>query len=266
MKAKTYQQLFQDKTHAKLIPFFVLGDPNPEDSLSLIMTAVNAGADALELGIAFSDPIADGPTIQKADSRALEQNVNCAAAFSIIQKIREKTDMPIGLLVYYNLICHYGVEAFYRDAAAAGVNSVLVADLCVDDADEVESYLQKYHLESVYMVTPNTSDERKRIIAQKCTGLIYTVAVLGVTGMREDVNLAVGPLVRSLKSMTAAPVCVGFGVSKPEHCRQIAQSGADGMFVGSAVVKIIEENLSQPDRGRGVLRECIRSLAQALRM
>ena len=259
-----YRDMFASDDRAKLIPFFVLGDPDPDSSVELITSAVKAGADALELGIPFSDPIADGPTIQKADIRALEHNVDCAAAFDIIKRIKAACDVPIGLLMYYNLICNYGKEAFYRDAAAAGVNSVLVADLCVDDADEVTDLLQANNLDSVYMVTPNTSDDRRRMIAQRCTGLIYTVGVLGVTGARAELSDAIGPLVKQLKQMTNIPVCVGFGVSKPEHCRQLAQLGADGMFVGSAVVKIIEDNLNTPDHGVAALTEYIKALRSAL--
>ena len=262
---KTYQDIFSRDGRAQLIPFFVLGDPDPAASVKLIKAAVDAGADALELGIPFSDPIADGPTIQKADVRALEQGVNCARAFDMIREIRAACDVPIGLLMYYNLICHYGKEAFYRDAAAVGVNSVLVADLCVDDAEEVNQLVRANGMETVFMVTPNTAPQRRQAITQQCTGLIYTVAVLGVTGARTELSQTIGPLVQSLKTMTDVPVCVGFGVSKPQHCRALADAGADGIFVGSAVVKIIEDNRDQPDHGEAKLREFITSLRQALR-
>ena len=261
---KTYQEIFSGDGRAQLIPFFVLGDPDPAASVRLIRAAVESGADALELGIPFSDPIADGPTIQKADIRALEQGVTCGRAFEMIREVREFCDVPIGLLMYYNLICHYGKEEFYRAAAAAGVNSVLVADLCVDDAAEVNDLVRANGMETVFMVTPNTAAERRELITEQCTGLIYTVAVLGVTGARTELSEAIGPLVQSLKGMTDVPVCVGFGVSKPEHCRALAEAGADGMFVGSAVVKIIEDNLDQPDRGEAKLRAFISSLRQAL--
>ncbi|MBN1435925.1 MAG: tryptophan synthase subunit alpha, partial [Sedimentisphaerales bacterium] len=261
---KTYKDIFAKRDRAQLIPFFVLGDPNPSASVELIKAAVAAGADALELGIPFSDPIADGPTIQAADIRALEQGVTCAQAFEMIREIRDACDVPIGLLMYYNLICYYGKERFYRDAAAAGVNSVLIADLCIDDAEEVEQLVHANGLESVYMVTPNTTEQRKKLIAQKCTGLIYTVAVLGVTGERAQLSTAIGPLIQSLKQMTDTPVCVGFGVSTPEHCKELAAAGADGMFVGSAVVRIIEEHLNSPDHGKKELVEFISRMRQSL--
>lgn len=261
---KTYKDIFSKRDRAQLIPFFVLGDPNPEVSVQLIKAAVEAGADALELGIPFSDPIADGPTIQRSDVRALEQGVDCEQAFKMIREIKDACDVPIGLLMYYNLICNYGKERFYRDAAAAGVNSVLVADLCIDDADEVEQLIRENGMESVYMATPNTIEQRKKLIAEKSTGLIYTVGVLGVTGQRSELSDAVGPLIQSLKELTDTPVCVGFGVSKPEHCKQLADAGADGMFVGSAVVKIIEEHLESPDHGQAALTQFVKDLRQAL--
>jgi len=261
---KSYREVFAAKQGAALIPFFVLGDPTAEVSLELMKAAIDAGADVLELGIPFSDPIADGPTIQKADIRALEAGMNCEQAFELIGRVKAYRDIPVGLLMYYNLICKYGRERFYRAAAQAGVNSVLVADLCIDDAEEVEGLRQASGLDSVYMVTPNTSQARKRRIAELCSGFIYTVSTMGVTGARSELGSAVVPLIRSLKAMTAAAVCVGFGVSKPEHGRELAAAGADGVIVGSAVVKIIEANLTAADHGRGELARFIGRMKEGL--
>lgn len=261
---KSYRETFEQNERAALIPFFVLGDPDYDQCLALVKTAIDAGADILELGIPFSDPIADGPTIQKADIRSLQGGMNVKRAFEMIEQIKAYRDIPIGLLMYYNLICHYGAEKFYRQAAQVGVNSVLVADLCVDDAEEVEPLVRDNGLDSVYMVTPNTSVERRERIARMCTGFIYTVALLGVTGARADLGEAIVPLVRSLKGLTKAPVSVGFGVSRPEHGRLLAQAGADGIIVGSAVVRIIEEHLNEPDACRNKLAEFIASMRGAL--
>jgi len=261
---RSYREVFENNSGAVLIPFFVLGDPDEDRSLDYIRTAIDAGADILELGVPFSDPIADGPTIQKADIRALEAGMTCGRALEMIRKIRAYSDIPIGLLMYYNLIWHYGRDSFYRDAASAGVNSVLVADLCVDDADEVQLLAQQNGLDSVYMVTPNTSAERRGKIAQLCSGFIYTVSVLGVTGARTELGATVKPLVKSLKSETNVPICVGFGVSKPEHVRQLAEAGADGVIVGSSVVNIVEKNLDAPDGGKAELADYIRRMKEAL--
>ena len=263
-RMKSYRDIFGQNERAVLIPFLVLGDPDEERSLELIKTLIDAGADILELGIPFSDPIADGPTIQKADIRALQAGMTCGRALEMTRRIKAYRDIPIGLLMYYNLICHYGQERFYRDAAAAGANSVLVADLCVDDAAEVEELLQKNGLDSVYMVTPNTSDARRKKICALCRGFIYTVSVLGVTGTRSELGKLVEPLVKKLKQETNVPVCVGFGVSRPEHARQLVAAGADGVIVGSAVVNIIEKNLDAPDGGKAELADFIHHMKQAL--
>jgi len=245
---RQYSDVFCDGSATALIPFFVLGDPDFDTSLALIKAAIDAGAHVLELGIPFSDPIADGPTIQKADIRALAGGMNCARAFELIRQIKAYADVPIGLLMYYNLICHYGVERFYRDAAEAGVNSVLVADLSIDDADEIVPVLRSVNMDTVFMVTPITNLERKKLIASQTTGFIYAVSLLGVTGSRDELSGAVHGLVREMKEITDVPVCVGFGISTPQHALTVAQAGADGVIIGSRLVGLIERNLDDKAR------------------
>ena len=243
---KSYQQAFAElkrQKRAALIPFFVIGDPDFETSLALVKAAVDAGADVLELGIPFSDPIADGPTIQKADIRAMRSGMNSTKALEFIRRLKEHKDIPIGLLMYYNLIQQYGVKKFFKDFHDAGINSVLVADLSIDDADEVTEPARAAGLDTVFMVTPNTEPERMKRIASKTTGFIYTVSLLGVTGSRTALSNSVEDLIRKLKGLTSVPICVGFGVSTPEHARSIAQAGADGVIIGSALVAMIESNL-----------------------
>jgi len=243
---KTYKQVFSDlkkQNRTALIPFFVIGDPDFETSLAVVKTAIDAGADVLELGIAFSDPIADGPTIQKADIRALQGGMNVAKALEFIRQVKQYRDIPIGLLMYYNLIYQYGTQKFFSDFHQAGVNSVLVADLSIDDADEIISPAASAGLDTVFMVTPNTGAERMKQIVSRTTGFVYTVSVLGVTGSREKLSGMVTGLVGSLKSLTSVPVCVGFGISSPEHAATVAQAGADGVIIGSKVVGLIESNL-----------------------
>ncbi len=241
---KTYKQVFAELDRAALIPFFVIGDPDFDRSLAVVKTAVDAGAGILELGIPFSDPIADGPTIQKADIRSLKNGMTVKKALSFIKKVKAYKDIPIGLLMYYNLIYQYGVEKFFIDFQKAGVNSVLVADLNIDDADEIVPPAASAGLDTVFMVTPNTDTERIKFIASKTTGFIYTVSLLGVTGSRENLSDAVAGLVGRLKKLTSVPICVGFGISKPEHAAEVAASGADGVIIGSKVVELIEKNLS----------------------
>jgi tryptophan synthase alpha chain len=240
---KTYKQTFSELDRAALIPFFVIGDPDFETSLAVIKAAIDAGADVLELGIPFSDPIADGPTIQKADIRAMAAGMNISKALEMIRQIKQYKDIPIGLLMYYNLIYQYGTQKFFRDFCEAGVNSVLVADLSIDDGDEIIGPAVSAGLDTVFMVTPNTAIERMKLIASKTTGFIYTVSVLGVTGSRDRLSGAVGELVGKLKKLTNVPVCVGFGISKPEHAAAVARAGADGVIIGSKIVGLIESNL-----------------------
>ena len=192
----------------------------------------------------FSDPVADGPTIQKADLRAMAAGMTVKKALDFISKVKAHKDIPIGLLMYYNLIFQYGTKAFFSDFHKAGVNSVLVADLTIDDADEIIGPATAAGLDTVFMVTPNTSDERIKTIAAKTTGFIYTVSLLGVTGARTSLSDSVGPLVARLKKLTNVPICVGFGISEPAHAAAVAAAGADGVIIGSKIVKLIEDNLN----------------------
>ncbi len=248
---KTYSQVFSElakQKRAALIPFFVIGDPDFDTSLEIIKAAIDSGADILELGIPFSDPIADGPTIQKADIRARKSGMTVAKARTFIQKVKDYKDIPIGLLIYYNLVYQYEVAQFFSDFHQAGVNSILIADLSIDDVDEIYSPAISAGLDTVFMITPNTDPERMKVIASKTTGFIYTVSLLGVTGSRDILSDMIGELVGKLKKLTNVPVCVGFGISKPEHAAAIARAGADGVIIGSKIVELIENNLGNRDK------------------
>jgi tryptophan synthase alpha chain len=260
----TYQDLFNRLNRTALIPFFVLGDPDEQTSFELITTAIDAGADVLELGIPFSDPVADGPTIQKADIRAMQAGMTPAKALALIKRVTDYRPVPIGLLTYYNLIFQYGIEKFFIDFKAAGGTSVLVADLSIDDADEIVPAAKNAGLETVFMVTPNTSDERIEKIAAQTTGFIYTVSLMGTTGQRMELSDAVKPLIARLKKHTDKPICVGFGISTPEHAREVAQAGADGVIIGSRIVKFIEENPDNPPAMKQQIDGFIRSVTAAL--
>ncbi len=260
----TYKKTFARLDRAALIPFFVIGDPDFETSLAVVKAAIDAGADVLELGIPFSDPIADGPTIQKADIRSLSAGMTVRKALEFIKQVTDYKSIPIGLLVYYNLVYQYGTEKFLQDFKAAGGSSVLVADLSIDDADEIAVPASSAGLETVFMVTPITPDERARRIAEKTTGFIYTVSLLGVTGARESLSDMVRPLVARLKKLTDVPICVGFGVSSPEHAKEIAQAGADGVIIGSRIVKMIEDNLDDKQKMQSEITEFITQVKAVL--
>lgn len=268
---RTYQQVFADLKSQKrpaLIPFFVIGDPDYATSLAIVKAAMEAGPDILELGIPFSDPIADGPTIQKADVRAIRSGMSVYKALDFIRDLRASrtahSDIPIGLLMYYNLIHQYGTDRFFRDFHDAGVNSVLVADLSIDDAGEVIGPAQAAGLDTVFMVTPNTAPGRMKQIAARTTGFIYTVSLLGVTGSRTALSDTADKLVKTLKAQTDVPVCVGFGVSTPEHAVTIARAGADGVIIGSRLVAMIEDSLNAPQKAITEVTMFLRDVKAAL--
>ena len=244
----TYSQVFSELNRTALIPFFVVGDPDLDTSFELVKTAIDAGADVLELGIPFSDPIADGPTIQKADIRSLSNGMTVAKGLEFIRKVKEYKDIPIGLLMYYNLVYQYGTEKFFADFHEAGVNSVLVADLSIDDAEEITGPAKAAGLDTVFMVTPITNEKRMQVIASETTGFIYTVSVLGVTGSRDELSSAIEGLIGKLKGLTDVPICVGFGISTSEHAVAVAKAGADGVIIGSKIVKLIEDNLDNREK------------------
>ncbi len=260
----TYKQTFAQLNRSALIPFFVIGDPDYATSLDLVKTAIDAGADVLELGIPFSDPIADGPTIQAADIRALAAGMTTHKALEFIAEVAAYTPIPIGLLVYYNLVYQYGPEKFFTDFKAAGGSSVLVADLSIDDEAEISPLAKAAGLETVFMVTPNTAEERAATIAKHTTGFIYTVSTLGVTGERKKLSDTVKPLITRLKALTDVPICVGFGISTPQQAAEVAKAGADGVIIASRIVKIIEKNQNNPKKMKQELTDFIAAVKSAL--
>jgi tryptophan synthase alpha chain len=240
---KTFNRLKRKKEKA-LIPFVVAGDPNYKVSLEIVKRIINSGADILELGFTFSEPIADGPTIQTAGVRALKAGVNTDKNLNFIKQIRKfDNDIPIGILIYANLIYQRGVDRFYRDAAKAGIDSVLVADLPIEEADEYVKAARKNKIKTVFIVSPLTSNERLKKITKKVRGFVYVVSRLGVTGVRKELEGGTLKLLRRIRPKTKLPLCVGFGISKKEHVKAVCKAGADGAIVGSAIVKIIEKNL-----------------------
>ncbi|MCX6798855.1 MAG: tryptophan synthase subunit alpha, partial [Candidatus Diapherotrites archaeon] len=220
------------------------------------------GADALELGFAFSDPIADGKTIQEADQRALAKKIDTDKDFARRKRIRALDEkIPISLLVYYNLIFQRGVEKFYADAKKAGVDAVLAADCPIEEAEELLAAARESVIDPVFIVSPTTTRERMRKILQKCKGYVYLVSVLGVTGARASVQERTIELIRAARRMTRLPLCIGFGISRPEHAQQVIAAGAHGVIVGSAVVDIVKQNIGNEAK---MLRE-LESFAAAMK-
>lgn len=245
-----YRELFARlaaQHETAFIPFLVLGDPTPEHSLALARALVEAGADALELGLPFSDPVADGPTIQAADQRALAAGTRQADAWAICGELRASyPKLPMGLLVYANLVERRGPSAFYRAAHAAGVDSVLIADV---PTLEIDPYLTPAEAEGIALVMiapPQASEAQLEKIARCGHGYTYVVTRSGVTGADERAELDHQPLLAKLAQFGAPPPVFGFGISRPEHMRAAAAAGAAGAISGSAVVALIEEHLDAP--------------------
>lgn len=231
-----------------LMPFTVIGDPNFQTSLKIVQTFVENGADFLELGLPFSDPPADGPIIQTAMKRALKTGMNTDLAFKFVQKIRLFTSIPIGFLVYYNLVFQYGPESFYQKMKETGVNSILIADLPLEEAKEVLKLSRKYQIHQIFIVSPLTNQKRLKQILKKASGFLYLVSHLGTTGTQKNLQKETQRTLKCLRPQTNLPLFVGFGISKPEHIKKLYQTGADCAIIGSALVQIIGKNLKNPAR------------------
>lgn len=230
------------------IPFFMLGDPNLETSAGLMRAAIAAGADALELGIPFSDPIADGPVIQAAAQRALAMGVTPDDCFALIAQLRrEHPQLPLNLLTYANLVFHRDIDTFYRAAADAGLDSVLVADVPLLEAAPFAQAARAHAVAPVLIAPPDMGDERVAQLAQQCAGYTYCVARVGVTGADDEVRLRHQGLLAKLKRHGAPPAVLGFGISQPRHVRAALETGAAGVISGSAVIQRIAERLERPD-------------------
>ncbi|OXX40247.1 tryptophan synthase subunit alpha, partial [Vibrio sp. V07_P2A8T137] len=246
-----YQTLFQrlaDNNQGAFVPFVTIGDPDPEQSLRIMQTLVEAGADALELGIPFSDPLADGPTIQGANIRALDAGTTPDICFELITKIRAQyPDLPIGLLMYANLVYSRGIENFYQRCKNAGVDSVLIADVPTNESREFVAAADKYGIQPIFIAPPTASDETLAAVAKLGRGYTYLLSRSGVTGAETKANMPVHALLERLNQFDAPPALLGFGISEPEQVKQAITAGAAGAISGSAVVKIIEQRLNQPD-------------------
>ncbi|WP_409160159.1 tryptophan synthase subunit alpha [Pectobacterium sp. B2J-2] len=246
-----YQQLFNrlsEKKEGAFVPFVTLGDPSPEQSLKIIDTLITAGANALELGIPFSDPLADGPTIQDANLRAFAAGVTPGQCFDMLATIRQKYPaIPIGLLMYANLVFSNGVDEFYQRCAQVGVDSVLVADVPVEESAPFRTAALRHGIAPIFICPPNADDDLLREIASYGRGYTYLVSRAGVTGTEKRAQLPLNHLVAKLNEYHAAPPLQGFGISDPAQVRETLASGAAGAISGSAIVRIIEKNLNQPD-------------------
>lgn len=263
---QVFQQLKQ-KNEKAFIPFFVIGDPNPQDFIKIIKE-IEPFADIIELGIPFSDPIADGPVIQNANQRALTNGVTLSKAFDLISQIRSFTQKPIVLLTYANII---GLDLIAQETllqlAKNGVDGVIAAEVPIEEAEGYLKAMKFAGIDMILLAAPTTNEIRLKELVKNAQGFLYVVSVKGTTGARESIlNETLDTITRIAKYFPEEnhiPICVGFGISQPTHVEQIIKLGADGVIVGSAIIKIIEENASNPEKMRHIVTEYIRSMKNA---
>jgi len=246
-----------------LVAYLTAGDPSLEASEEIVLAAAEAGADVIELGVPFSDPVADGPTIQRASERALRAGATLRGVLDLVKKLRNRTDAPLVLFSYYNPLLQMGTQRFAAAAAEAGADGVLAIDLTPEESAEYRGVMHSHKLDTIFLVAPTSTDERIAQISRVSTGFLYLVSRAGVTGAREALPEELPNLVRRVRKATTLPIAVGFGISLPTH---IAVLGgiADAAVVGSALVAAVETAQS-PKEAANAVAEKIRSLKQAAR-
>ena len=262
-----YQLCFsalQEKNQGAFVPFVTLGDPTPALSLQIIDALIAGGADALEIGIPFSDPLADGPTIQGANLRALNANVTPTACFALLAQVREKhPNIPIGLLVYANLVFSNGIDNFYAKCQQAGVDSVLIGDVPLRESQEFREAAQRADIAPIFICPPNADEALLKELATSGKGYTYLLSRAGVTGTDKRAEQPLAHLTEKLKTYNAPPALQGFGISEPKQVKDAISNGAAGAISGSAVVQIIEKNLEQPDVMLKALTQFVKEMKAA---
>jgi tryptophan synthase alpha chain len=228
-----------------LIAYLTAGDPSPDRTPALVDALVRGGADLIELGVPFSDPIADGPVIQAAGERALRAGTTLARVLAIAAEIRKSSEVPLLLFTYLNPVMRYGLDRLAKDAAAAGVDGCLLIDASVEEAHDYVGAMHRHGLDTVFLAAPTSTERRLRLVAEYSSGFIYLVSRTGVTGERDSLSNQVTPLVDAIRKVTDLPLAVGFGVSKPEHVAELGRQ-VEGVVVGSAIVRIIGQYGADP--------------------
>jgi tryptophan synthase alpha chain len=229
-----------------LIAYITAGFPSLEYTDKIVHVLNSSGADIIELGVPFSDPIADGPTIQRASEEALKRGVNLRSILKLVRKIRKSIALPIVLMGYYNPFLSYGIERFTDDSAESGVDGLIIPDLPPEEGGELIRHARRKNLATVFLLAPTSTDERIKLVSNFSTGFIYYVSLTGVTGSRDNLPEGIEKKIQNIRKFTDLPVCVGFGVSKPDQAKMLSKF-ADGVIVGSAIIKIILEGKNQKE-------------------
>jgi len=244
--SQTFEHL--QKTHERaLIPYVTAGDPDLEMTKRLVREMVRRGGDIIEIGVPFSDPLADGPIIQRASQRALQGGTTLRKILQTVSELRHEVDVPLVLMTYYNPVFRYGEEAFVADALDAGVDGIIVPDLPPEEGQSLIELTTDTPLEMIFLAAPTSTSARLALISEASRGFIYYVSRLGTTGVRDQLADDLRIMLEKVRASTSKPIAVGVGVSTPEHVRLVAEL-ADGVVVGSAILKLIEELEDRADR------------------
>jgi tryptophan synthase alpha chain len=239
-----------------LVAYITCGDPDLKTTKDIALSAIQAGADVIEMGVPFSDPVADGPVIQRASERALKHGTSLQDVLRLAHEIRQEAKAGLVIFTYLNPILRFGMERFCEEAARAGADGALVTDLTVEEADEYRRRMAVHRLDTIFLAAPTSTDQRLKRIAEACQGFVYAVSRTGVTGAQKQLDADARDLVKRIKKFTKLPVAVGFGVSTAEQFAQVGEF-ADAAAVGSAIVQAVEKN---PGREAQAVAELVRSL------
>ncbi|MDD1662010.1 MAG: tryptophan synthase subunit alpha [Methanomicrobiales archaeon] len=246
------------------IAYLVAGYPDRNGFLTAAQAVIEAGADILEIGMPFSDPVADGPTIQRAHTRALEVGMSVDGFFDSVREVRQFSESPILLMVYCNTVYRRGVERFYREAKDAGADGVLIVDMPPEEGERAVHAAREYGLDQIFIVAPSTSDQRLGEVLKSASGFVYLASLLGVTGARERLSDEASRLISRVRPRTRLPLAVGFGISRPEHAAALRDAGADGVIVGSALVGMVEKHAQDPEQMTKEIRKFVAGMRKAL--
>jgi tryptophan synthase alpha chain len=233
------ESVFKQKKHKALIGYVTVGYPSIEATMKVVPLLTEYGCDIIELGIPFSDPMADGATIQRASFKALQNGITTTLCFDIAKKLSKKTSIPLVFMTYFNPIYKYGLAKFCHDCVDAGVDGLIVPDLLPEEGDELGGFAAKSGVDLIYLLAPTSVEARIKLIADKSRGFIYLVSIAGVTGARNELPVDLGKFISQVKQIAKQPVCVGFGISTPEQAAQVAKT-ADGVIIGSKLIQLIE--------------------------
>jgi len=253
----------KEKKEKALIAFISAGDPDINTTKSLVLEMERRGADIIELGVPFSDPLADGPVIQKSYLRALKDKTSLKKIIRMVKELRTKTSVPIVLMSSYNPVLRYGEDRFVNDAVLSGIDGVIIPDLPPEESDNLCNLSIQKGLDTIFLLSPTSDEERMKLICSKSHGFIYYISVTGITGARKSLSGDIGRMVKKIKRFTELPVAVGFGVSTREQAGKIAKY-SDGIIVGSAIVKIIEEFSNDKKRLLKKVGNFIKGLKEAI--